>query len=65
MDVTIIEAANEIAHVVLDGRLDIAGAQKVDPHLTTLAEISNALVVDLSKVSFLASLGVRSLMLSA
>jgi anti-anti-sigma factor len=65
MNMNVIEAADEITHVILDGRLDIAGAQKVDPHLTALAETSKALVVDLTKVSFLASLGVRSLMLSA
>jgi anti-anti-sigma factor len=65
MNMSVIEAADEITHVVLDGRLDIAGAQKVDPHLIALAESSKALVVDLTKVSFLASLGVRSLMLSA
>lgn len=65
MNMNVVEAADEITHVILDGRLDIAGAQKVDPHLTALAESSKALVVDLTKVSFLASLGVRSLMLSA
>jgi anti-anti-sigma factor len=65
MNMNVIEAADEITHVILDGRLDIAGAQKVDPHLTALAETSKALVVDLTKVSLLASLGVRSLMLSA
>jgi anti-anti-sigma factor len=65
MNINVIEATDEITHVVLDGRLDIAGAQKVDPLLTALAESSKALVVDLTQVSFLASLGVRSLMLSA
>jgi anti-anti-sigma factor len=65
MEMNIVEAANAITHVELDGRLDIAGAQKVDPHFSALAESSKALVVDLTKVSFLASLGVRTLMLSA
>jgi anti-anti-sigma factor len=65
MNINIAEAADGITQVVLDGRLDIAGAQTVDPHMLALAESSKALVVDLAQVSFLASLGVRTLMLSA
>jgi anti-anti-sigma factor len=65
MNISIAEADDGITQVVLDGRLDIAGAQKVDPHFVALAENSKALVVDLAQVSFLASLGVRTLMLSA
>ena len=41
------------------------GAQEVDARFDELAKSSKALVVDLAKVSFLASLGVRTLMLSA
>ena len=65
MNINITEAADGITKVALDGRLDIAGAAKVDPHFVALAESSTALVVDLAQVSFLASLGVRTLMLSA
>jgi len=65
MHINITEVEDGITQVVLDGRLDIAGAQIVDPHLAALAKSSKALVVDLAQVSFLASLGVRSLMLSA
>lgn len=56
---------DEITHVTLDGRFDIQGAQEVDSRFGELAKSSKALVVDLAKVSFLASLGVRTLMLSA
>jgi anti-anti-sigma factor len=55
----------EIAHVVLDGRFDIQGAQEVDSRFEEVAKSSKALIVDLDKVSFLASLGIRTLMLSA
>jgi anti-anti-sigma factor len=65
MDMQVIQADDEITHVVLDGRFDIQGAQEVDSRIGELAKSSRALVVDLSKVSFLASLGVRTLMLSA
>jgi anti-sigma B factor antagonist len=65
MDMKIIPADDEITHVALDGRFDIQGAQEVDSRFEELSKSSKALVVDLAKVSFLASLGVRTLMLSA
>ena len=65
MDMTVTRADNDIAHVALDGRFDIQGAQEVDSRFVELADSSKAMIVDLSKVSFIASLGVRTLMLSA
>jgi anti-sigma B factor antagonist len=65
MDMTVTRADDDIAHVVLDGRFDIQGAQEVDSRFVELADSSKAMIVDLSKVSFIASLGVRTLMLSA
>jgi anti-anti-sigma factor len=65
MDMQVIQADDGIAHVVLDGRFDIHGAGEVDSRFGELAKSAKALVVDLTKVSFLASLGVRTLMLSA
>jgi anti-anti-sigma factor len=64
MDMTVIQA-DDITHVVLDGRFDIQGAQEVDARFVQLADSSKAMIVDLSKVSFIASLGVRTLMLGA
>jgi anti-sigma B factor antagonist len=65
MDMKVIPADDEITHVALDGRFDIQGAQEVDSRFEELSKTSKVLVVDLAKVSFLASLGVRTLMLSA
>ncbi len=64
MDMTVIDA-DGLTHVALDGRLDIAGAQAVDARFEELAKTAKSLIVDLSKVSFIASLGVRTLMVSA
>lgn len=64
MDMKVTEA-DGVTHVVLDGRFDIAGAQKVDAPFTELADKARFLVADLAGVSFLASLGVRTLMISA
>lgn len=61
MDMKVIDAGSEITHVVLDGRFDIQGAQEVDSRFDELAKSSKAMVVDLAKVSFLASLGIRTL----
>jgi anti-sigma B factor antagonist len=65
MDMTVTRADDDIAHVALDGRFDIQGAQEVDSRFVELADSSKAMIVDLSKVSFIASLGVRTLMLTA
>jgi anti-anti-sigma factor len=65
MNINVIEADGGVIHVVLDGRFDIAGAQEADPRFSALAQDSTSLVVDLAKVSFIASLGVRTLMVSA
>src|SRR4029077_2568020 len=65
MDMKVSQPDDAVTHVVLDGRFDIQGAQEVDSGFDELAKASKALVVDLAKVSFLASLGIRTLMLSA
>ena len=65
MDMKVIQGDDEMTHVVLDGRFDIQGAQEVDSRFEELAKSSKALVVDLAKVSLLASLGIRTLMLCA
>jgi len=65
MDMKVIPGDDEIAHVLLDGRFDIQGAQEVDSRFEELAKNNKSMIVDLAKVSFLASLGIRTLMLSA
>ncbi|TAN49981.1 MAG: anti-sigma factor antagonist [Methylococcaceae bacterium] len=55
-----------ITHLVLKGRLDLAGTQAIEQPFSfaTTLHASN-IVVDLSGVSFLASIGIRLLMTSA
>ena len=65
MEMNVNETADGVTHVDLDGRFDIAGAQQVDSRFAELVETAKILVIDLSKVTFLASLGVRTLMVSA
>jgi anti-anti-sigma factor len=49
------------AHVALIGRLDIQGAEAVAMPLATLAGSKQNVVLDMSQVNFLASIGMRHL----
>jgi anti-anti-sigma factor len=66
MDLTTEQLPNGIEKIALAGRLDTAGAQQIDLPFTRLTATRPALiVVDLSQVSFLASMGIRTLLASA
>ena len=64
MEMQVVES-DGVSLAILDGRFDIAGAQAVDLRFSALAGAVPALGVDMTKVTFLASMGVRTLMLSA
>jgi anti-sigma B factor antagonist len=60
------EMPNGVKLVTLAGRFDIAGTQEIDQRFTALTASSKALIaVDVSAVSFLASIGIRTLVSSA
>lgn len=55
-----------IIKVALSGRMDVLGAQAIDMKFTALTATKKApVLVDMSDVSFLASLGMRTLISSA
>jgi len=54
-----------IMHVLLDGRLDIEGAAEIDLRMNVIAGSSKFLLLDLRNVSFLGSMGLRSIVLPA
>jgi anti-sigma B factor antagonist len=54
-----------VVKVILDGRLDIAGAAVIDLQFSAIAGSHKSVVVDLASVSFLASIGIRTLLLGA
>ncbi len=57
---------NGLLHIKLIGRLDVLGAQEIDIKFTALtASKKTNVLVDLGQVSFLASLGIRTLITSA
>lgn len=60
------ETSDGVKVITLAGRMDIAGTQEIEMRFTNLAASQKALVaVDLSDVSFLASIGMRTLVSSA
>ena len=54
-----------VVKVILDGRLDITGAAVIDLQFNAIAGSHRGVVVDLAGVSFLASIGIRTLLLGA
>jgi anti-sigma B factor antagonist len=65
MQIVTSEQGATTATVALTGRLDIAGAEAVALPLATLAGAKQGLIVDMSGVSFIASIGLRHLVSAA
>ena len=65
MQISTEELAGDVTKVALDGRMDIQGAAAVDLKLNIIAGSSKKLLIDLEKVSFLGSMGLRSIVLPA
>lgn len=66
MNMTIEQADDAVVRIILDGRLDMQGTQEIDQRFA-FATSTKALrlVVDLSRVTFLASIGLRALVAAA
>ena len=61
MKVSIEVAKQNIKRIVLDGRLDVAGTQAAEPEFKAAVAAGPNVIVDLGKVPFVASVGVRLL----
>lgn len=59
------ELTGGITKVILDGRLDIEGAAAVDLQMNVIGGSKKAVLVDMQKVSFLGSMGLRALVAPA
>jgi anti-anti-sigma factor len=55
----------DITRVKLTGRMDHAGATEIDARMMELAGREKFVLLDISKVSFLASMGIRTLIMAA
>jgi anti-sigma B factor antagonist len=65
MPIEIQELDGNVARVVLSGRIDIAGAHAIDMPMSIVAGTRRAVVIDLSAVEFMASMGLRTIVVSA
>jgi anti-anti-sigma factor len=65
MQISTEELEGGVTRVVLDGRLDIAGAQAIDLKMNVIAGSKKAVLVDMQKVSFIGSMGLRTLVAPA
>jgi len=65
MDMTIETIADGITKVNLVGRLDIVAAHQIDLQFSAIAGGHRKVIVDLEQVAFLASMGIRTLLMGA
>jgi anti-anti-sigma factor len=65
MEISIKDSADETGRVTLAGKLDILGAEKVAVPLAAVTGAKRNLIIDMSAVTFIASIGIRSLVSSA
>ncbi|MET0217453.1 MAG: STAS domain-containing protein [Burkholderiales bacterium] len=65
MDLEVQQLDGGIDRIKLAGRLDSAGVQEIDHRLSALTAARQAILVDLSQVPFLASIGIRILLTNA
>jgi anti-sigma B factor antagonist len=65
MKLEVIDDTDGVTRIVLEGRMDIQGALAVDPQFQEIAKSKRKVLVDLTKLDFLASLGMRTLVMSA
>jgi len=65
MPILIEDLEGGVTKVVLSGRIDIAGAHELDMPMAIVAGSRRAVVVDLSAVEFMASLGLRGIVVNA
>jgi anti-anti-sigma factor len=65
MPITILDLDANVTKVVISGRIDIAGARELEMPMAIVAGSRRAVVIDLSAVDFMASLGLRGIVVSA
>ena len=65
MSIATEELKGGIFKVVLEGRLDIEGSAAVDTQMHIIAASRKSVLVDLQKVSFIGSVGLRALVIPA
>ena len=65
VDISFEQLPSGVTVIRLVGRMDIMGAMKIDVQFAAVAAANRAVVVDLAGVEFLASMGLRTLIMGA
>jgi anti-anti-sigma factor len=65
MDMQVIAISQDAVKVVLEGRLDVEGSGKIDLPFNTVVGANRNILVDMSAVTFVASIAVRTFVLGA
>src|SRR5262245_30039527 len=65
MQITISDLDESIKKVTLVGKLDIAGAEAIGIPLAAVAGSRGKIVIDIAQVDFIASIGIRHLVMAA
>jgi anti-anti-sigma factor len=65
MEITVGDFGRDAKKVVLVGKLDIAGAQRIELPMATVSGSNCNVVVDMGGVDFIASIGIRHLVIAA
>lgn len=65
MDMTVEELDGGITKVVLVGKLDILATQQIDLRFNMISGSKRKVIVDIEQVSFLASIGLRTIVVGA
>lgn len=65
MKLQITDLDHDVQKVALNGSLDVAGSATADPRFEVIAADTKRLVIDMTQVDFLASLGIRVLVKTA
>jgi anti-anti-sigma factor len=65
MKLTQLESTHKITNLLLSGSLDIGGVRDIEMDFSRLASGEQAVIIDFSGVTFIASLGMRMLLSAA
>jgi anti-sigma B factor antagonist len=65
MEITVLDIGDGTKKVTLVGKLDIMGAAKIELPLAAAAGSRSNIVVDMTRVDFVASIGLRHLVMAA
>lgn len=65
MPIAIQDLESGVTVVAISGRIDIAGAHQIDMPMNIVAGAKRRVVIDLTAVEFLASMGIRHIVIAA